>query len=90
MRGTGGGKRFWSVLLLLLAGCWTTEKELKPPPHPEEAIVPPESDPRFSSPIVYPKEAERDQTPKKPANDPANPMGSPSRFGATGPGGRGY
>lgn len=93
MCGMGGGTRFWSVLLLLLAGCWTTEKQLKPPPHPEEAMVPPESDPRFSSPIAYPKEAERDQSIKKPTRDPKDPndpTASPSRFGPSGMGGRGY
>lgn len=94
MRGTRGGTRFWGVLFLMLAGCWTTEKQLKPPPHPEEAMVPPASDPRFSSPIAYPKEAERDQSIKKPAKDPNDPMGSPSRFGPSGSGlgagGRGY
>jgi hypothetical protein len=85
-----GGKRFWCTLFLVLAGCRTTEPNLKPPPHPEEAVVPPESDPRFSAPIAYPKEAERDQTIKKPAKDPAGPMGSPSQFGSPGLSGRGY
>ncbi len=90
MRGTGGGNWFWSTLLLVLAGCGTTEPSLKPPPHPEEAVLPPASDPRFSAPIAYPKEAERDQTLKKPTKDPHDPMGGPSRFGASGPVGRGY
>lgn len=90
MRGTWGGKRYWSVLLLLAAGCWTTKPSIKPPPHPEEFIKPPESDSRFSAPMAYPKEALKEQPLKKNGTDmPGGPLGTPPQFG-TGAGPRGF
>jgi hypothetical protein len=44
------------LLLLVLGGCTLTEKELKPPTPPEEFNAPPETDPRYSKPIEYPKD----------------------------------
>jgi hypothetical protein len=77
-----------SAALLGIVGCFTMEKEnLKPPPHPEEFILPPSDDPRFSSFIAYPKETlnadtikkEQDTTPGAPSM--RGPT-SPTRFGA--------
>jgi hypothetical protein len=84
-----------SAALLGLAGCFTTESNnLKPPPHPEEFILPPSDDPRFSTFIAYPKETlnadtiKRDQETAPGAPSLRGPT-SPARFGA-GAGGGGY
>jgi hypothetical protein len=80
MRGLG-------AILLVAAGCWTTEPALKPPPHPDEYVAPP-NDLRFSMPPVFPKEAQREFT-KTPADllgpDQGGKPGGP-RLGAGGPG----
>jgi hypothetical protein len=62
-------------VLLLASGCWWTEKELKPKPHPEELIVPPETDARFTNPPEIPKDAPKDDKAKKQqqSNDPGAP-----------------
>jgi hypothetical protein len=76
-------KRWLSGFVLLVAGCWTTEQSLKPPPHPEEYTVPPTEDSRFSTPIEYPKGAlNNDLIKKNSSSDSQNPG---ARFG-TGPG----
>jgi hypothetical protein len=48
--------RWLGVGLLALAGCETTDRNLKPP-LPEEYTIPPTDDARFSSPPNYPKDA---------------------------------
>jgi hypothetical protein len=90
MRGTWVRIHCLSVVLLA-AGCLTTQPNLKPPPRPEEFLVPPD-DIRFSTPPVFPKEAQRDNNPlkKKDPNDQDIPgIGgpkSPSFGGGGGPG----
>jgi hypothetical protein len=59
MRGMRVGVRFLGAFFLVAAGCWTTEPAVKPPPHPDE-YVPPPNDLRFSVPPVFPKEAQRE------------------------------
>jgi len=90
MRGKRAGRTLFSSLLLFSLGCWTTDSQIKPPTFPEELVVPPENDTRFSSPMTYPKEAQRDN-PLKKANtsntDGIGPTGNMPRFGA---GSRGY
>ena len=90
MRAKRAGLSCLSGLLLVAAGCWTTEPSLKPPPHPEEYTIPPQDDSRFSAPIEYPKGTLNQDTIKKPEpTDPSSPA-SASRFGGPGPGMRGY
>jgi hypothetical protein len=87
MLGTWVRWRCWSAVLILATGCWLTEKEIKPKPHPEEYIVPP-NDARFTNPPELPKDAPKDNNPKKPLSDPGAP---PPTRGGTGFGaGRGY
>ena len=40
---------------ILLAGCATPGPTLKTP-MPEQIVIPPEDDPRYSKPVEYPKE----------------------------------
>ena len=86
MRGMRVGMRCLGTVLLLAAGCWTTEPAVKPPPHPDE-YVPPPNDFRFGVPPVFPKEAQRELK-KNP--DDLNGLDQPAkqgpRFGAGGPG----
>ena len=85
MRGLSVGKHYLSAVLLLATGCWTTEPEVKPPPHPDEYVAPPE-DQRFCVPPVFPKEAQREF---KRNSDSSGGLDQPGktgpRFGA-GPG----
>jgi hypothetical protein len=78
--------RCLGAVLLVAAGCWTTEPTVKPPPHPEE-YVPPPNDLRFTQPPVFPKEAQRDF---QKNSDDSNGLGPPGKqgpkFGAGGPG----
>jgi hypothetical protein len=85
MRGTWVGWRWLGTVLLVVAGCWTTQPEIKPKPHPEEYIVPPPDDPRFSSPVSFPKEAQRDLQLKKNTTDMPGPHPNGPQFGS-GPG----
>ena len=90
MRGTWVGSRCLAVVLVLAAGCWTTEPSLKPPPHPEEFMVPPDES-RFSAPPVFPKEALKESPLKKNPEDTEVPgIGGPKppSFNAGGPGSR--
>ncbi len=83
------------MCLLLSAGCWTTEwtkkRELKPPPHPEEYVLPPVTSNRFSAPPDFPRQNDKDRYAKHHLDEPAVPgnMGpGNTRFGS-GPGMRG-
>jgi hypothetical protein len=72
-----GGKTWaqrhgWCVLLLMTLGCWTAKPNLKPPPHPEELVVPPSAEARFSTPPQFPKEAMNENPLKKNAKDPSS------------------
>jgi hypothetical protein len=91
-RWTWGVKRGWCLGLLLLAGCWTTnwtaKKEQRPPKHPEEFVVPPETASRFSAPPDFPQEMQKDRFAKMQRPDvPAPGMGmgpGSSRLGPMG------
>jgi hypothetical protein len=78
----------WAVGLAACAGCWTTKPDIKPPKHPEEYVLPPVTETRFSAPPNYPKEASKELGPKKGLDQPGMPPAGGSRFGA-GPGGAG-
>jgi len=39
-----------------LGGCSWSQREVRPPPPPEEFRAPPENDPRYGNPHDYPKE----------------------------------
>jgi hypothetical protein len=46
----------WLAGLLVVAGCSSTEQQnLRPPPQPEQYILPP-NDPKFAQPVAYPKD----------------------------------
>jgi hypothetical protein len=80
--------------LLLAAGCWHSGPEVKPPPRPEEYMVPPEQEVRWSNPVEYPKGTLFTDAIKRkdePGFGPNGPSGAPGGFGGTGMGpGRGY
>lgn len=48
---------FLGLGMLGLASCQNSNPRFTPPPLREEYILPPQDDPRFSNPPVYPKEA---------------------------------
>jgi hypothetical protein len=76
---------------LMIAGCWTTQPNLKPPPPPESFILPPADDSRFSAPIEYPRGTlENDLIKQKSQNGPGNAPPTTPRFGAGPAGGPGY
>jgi hypothetical protein len=76
--------------LLVLAGCWTTQPSLKPPPAPPEWILPPADDPRFSEPVSYPERVLNEGLQKKDSTRDAGLPGGPrinpaqQRFGGMG------
>ncbi len=79
------------IAFLCLCGCQTTDGPIKPPPHPEDFILPPSDDPKWNAPPAYPEKTLNQGLPKKD-KDGDNPPGSlrvPGRFGA-GPGISGY
>jgi len=67
------------LLLAVAIGCSTDKDQLRPPKQPEEFRAPPETDPRYSKPIEYPKDTMTDQ-------DPSQKKG---KDGGKGPGGKG-
>jgi hypothetical protein len=93
MRGTWNGLGTIGAALLCLAGCWTTDAPIKPPPNPEEFVIPPADDPRFSAPPAFPEKSLNQGLPKKDKEllDPANGLRPPGRngLGAGGLGGGG-
>jgi hypothetical protein len=66
------------------AGCTPPGPNLKSPVA-EQYAVPPEDDPRFSSPLAYPKETLNREPPKSTVGQPKMPSQMPS----IAPGGRG-
>jgi hypothetical protein len=92
------GKRYLCLGLLLTAGCWSTDwtknlvrkPEHRPPPQPEEFVLPPVTASRFSAPPDYPQLAQKEKQQRERLDIPTMPTGGPagSRFG-TGPGMRG-
>jgi hypothetical protein len=99
----GAGRRLRGSLGLLLAalvglvGCTPPNNQLRPPKRPEEYVVPPEEDLRFSTPPDYPKDLlnkdnlirPKDTTPGLPGTQGGGPNGL-SVPGARTTSGRGY
>jgi hypothetical protein len=83
MRRASVGLRYLGAGLLVLAGCHGPET-LKPPLH-EEYVLPPNDDPRFSTPPAYPKETLDSGSPKKDEKKQDGP-GGPGGFGNSVPG----
>ncbi len=84
------GILIWGLVgLACLAGCRTSQPELKPPPQPEVANAPPMTEQRFASPN-YPKEAFNNQDlfrrRETDLTNPGNPI-LPTRGMMNGPGG---
>lgn len=84
------------LLLAVAVGCNTTDSnQLRPPKQPEEFRAPPESDPRYSRPLEYPKETMDQDNFLKKAKDTskggAPGGGRPGMVGGpAGPTGRGF
>lgn len=57
-------------LLVSVAGCWTHEQGLRPPPQPECYTLPPVDDSRFTAPIEYPRDTLNNDVIRKPKSDP--------------------
>jgi hypothetical protein len=62
------------MVLFGLIGCSSPNIAPRPPKHPEEIVVPPIADGRFSNPPVYPE----------PINQNIDPTRSPNGMGAAG------
>ena len=88
MRGTWNGLSIAGAALLALAGCWTTDRPPKPAPNPEEFILPPEGDSRFSQPPTFPDKAMKEGLLRKDKDRDKDdaPPGSFRPPGRTGPG----
>src|SRR5262249_25965868 len=88
------------LLLAVIGGCTSDSTQLRPPKPPEEFRAPPETDPRYSKPIEYPKETMDQDSILKKAKDTSKAPGAPGGgrsggggLGAPGvpaPGGRGF
>ncbi len=75
----------WTVVAVSLMGVIAflgckSEPKLKPPPHPEELVIPPTADARFSSPD-YPKAAFKSDNDKKKDPDALPGMAGRSMSG---------
>jgi hypothetical protein len=93
-----GARRLWSGLGLLvwglagLPGCGWNAPPLRPPKQPDEIVVPPAEDARFSLPQEYPKNTLNGDNLIRPKDNttgpggPGGPGGGP-RFGAGSGGG---
>jgi hypothetical protein len=85
-------RRMWPGLhclvvgLFVLSGCWSTAPKLKRPDRPEEYVVPPGDDPRFSAPIAYPPGTLNKDEIKKEQKEPGAGFKGPSRPGGIGSG----
>ena len=94
MRRVRVGMGWLGAVLLGLTGCYSTGTDSNPKPSlpPEQLVVPPANDPRFSRPIEFPKEALNQDifNKKDAARDNGLPSTrSPSRLGM-GAGAGGY
>jgi hypothetical protein len=89
MRGTWKGLILAGAALLGSAGCWTTDKPPKPSPNPEEFILPPIADARFSQPPTFPDKAMKENLRPR---DMEKDDGPPAAFrqGRIGAGGGAY
>lgn len=77
--------------LAAFAGCWTTDQPIKPPPRPEEFLLPPAHDARFSSYPTYPEKTLNQGLLKKDRDpsDPPSVYRGPSKPGMPGAGAMG-
>jgi len=77
------------LTLLLLTGCPSTEQNLRPAPQPEEYVIPPANDPRFSAAVAYPKGTLNKDliTADRDSSDSGQSKG-PQRMGSMTPGSR--
>jgi hypothetical protein len=88
-------RRTREALGLLLAallgslGCTSSDAHLKPPKHPEEYNLPPESDLRYCQPPTFPKEVMEDDVLLKRHKDAKakDALDAAKRFSAGGMGG---
>ncbi len=88
MRRTWGRMHGLGVVLLTLFGCQAPDTNFKPQ-LPEEYILPPSDDARFSAPVVYPKETLNAPLKKDTGIQPAGGPARNSRFGGNTPSGLG-
>jgi hypothetical protein len=88
MRSVSVWLRWLTATLLVMTGCLSHKPNLRPPKRPEEFILPPETEARFSKPITYPEGTPNSSTPKKKLLGNQGPVNNPSGFGV-GPGGMG-
>lgn len=86
MRGTGKGLGLVGAALLGLAGCWTTDRPPKPSPNPEEFILPPQGEARFSQPPSFPQKTMNEGLMRKEREKDDGPPGAFRPPGRTGPG----
>jgi len=86
MRSTRIGCGLAGAALLGILGCWTTERPPKPAPNPEEFILPPQAETRFSQPPSFPAKAMKENLrPRDIEKDDAPPAGfKQGRMGAGG------
>jgi hypothetical protein len=81
------------LLLAVAVGCATSDSnQVRPPKGPEEFRAPPETDPRYSRPIEYPKDTmDQDAILKKAKDAAKSPGPGATRPGmGNGVGGRGF
>jgi hypothetical protein len=76
-----------SLGLLTFASCKTGADKYRPPQPPEQYVVPPADDARFSQPIHFPKDKLNQDNRDKDDDEKAPPIRSPGRMGAGNPGG---
>jgi hypothetical protein len=65
--------RWLGVALVALAGCRSTDVDLKPKYQTVDYVAPPADDPRYNSPITYPKDSLFQDVIKKD-NGQTNPL----------------
>jgi hypothetical protein len=91
MRRTWAGVPCLGLALIALAGCYSTpQNRMRPPPHEEQYVLPPD-DKRFSQPPQYPKEYLNQDKIRKDDDDKAGAPGGmhsgPKMGMGAGPGG---
>jgi hypothetical protein len=70
----------FGMTILALAGCQNSPPRFTPPTLKEDYILPPQDDPRFSNPPVYPKEV-MDVDNMRKDNNPNGKFGGPGTAG---------
>jgi hypothetical protein len=85
MRGMRVFMRWFGALALAVTGCQSVDPPLKPK-LPDEYVLPPSDDRRFTSPPEYPKEYLDTGQFKKDPQKPTDPNRSPVGFGNQGMG----